>query len=68
MDLGHGALTRMVERAAAALPTRFRFADVVERCPLVVPTTVGTVLGRMAREGKVASEGKGRYATWRRLA
>lgn len=68
MDLDHGARTRMVERAVAALPAQFRIRDVVARCPLVLPATIRNVLGKMAREGRVESMGKGRNATWRRLA
>ena len=67
MDLDYGARSRMVERAVAALPTHFRLADVVARCPLVMPTSISSVLSKMAREEKLRSEGKGRYATWRRL-
>ncbi len=67
LDLDHGSRTRMVENAVASLPAQFRFADVVQRCPLVNDGTIRTILSRMARDGKIASEGKGRNATWRRL-
>ena len=68
MDLDHGARRRMVERAVAALPAQFRFADVAEKCPLVVPTTIRSVLSKLAREGRLVSEGRGRFATWRQLS
>lgn len=67
LDLNHGARTRMVERAVESLPTQFRAADVAARCPLVLPATIRTVLGKLSHEGKIISEGKGRYATWRRV-
>lgn len=67
MDLNHGSRTRVVERAVAGLPAQFRFADVVKRSPLVNEGTVRTILNRMAKEGKIVAEGRGRSATWRRL-
>lgn len=68
IDLIHGTRGGVVERAVAALPAQFRLSDVVERCPLIAQATTRGVLSRMGREGKVMSEGKGRYATWRRLS
>lgn len=67
LDLDHGSRTRMVELAVSALPSQFRFADVTKRCPLVNEGTVRTILNRLAKEGKIVSEGLGRNATWRRL-
>jgi Fic family protein len=67
MDLDHGARTRMVERAVAALAAEFRVSEVRERCPLVSPETIKTALAKMAKDGKVVCEGRGRFAKWRRL-
>ncbi len=67
IDLDHGARARMVERAVEALPSRFRLADVEARCPLVQRDTIRSALGRMQKDGKIMSEGRGRSASWRRL-
>jgi len=67
MDLDHGARSRMVERAVAALPVRFRLADVERRCPLVGRDTIRSALTKMRKEGRILSEGRGRAASWRRL-
>jgi Fic family protein len=68
IELDHGARTRMVERAVEALPVQFRLADVEKRCPLVGRDTVRSALTKLKRDGKIVSEGRGRAATWRRLA
>jgi len=66
-DLGHGGRARMVERAIDGLPTAFRTADVFERCPLVKRDTVRAVMQKLKTEGRIAPDGRGRAATWRKL-
>lgn len=67
VDLEHGSRTRMVARAVEALPVQFRLADVERRCPLVGRDTIRSALMKLKREGRIASEGRGRAASWRRL-
>ena len=66
-DLDHGARGRMVERAVEALPVQFRLADVEKHCPLVGRDTIRSALMKLKRDGKIASDGRGRSASWRRL-
>lgn len=67
IELDHGARSRMVEQAVAALPVAFRLADVEERCPLVGRDTIRSALMKLKRDGKIESVGRGRAASWRRL-
>jgi Fic family protein len=68
VDLDHGSGTRMVARAVESLPVEFRLADVEKRCPLIGRDTIRSALAKLKHEGKIVSEGRGRGASWRRLA
>ncbi|MEO5347745.1 MAG: Fic family protein [Magnetococcus sp. YQC-9] len=68
VDLGHGARTRMVERAVEALPVEFRLADVEKRCPIVGRDTIRSALTKLKNEGKIVSVGRGPAAGWRRIS
>ncbi|MGY6627232.1 MAG: Fic family protein [Oceanicaulis sp.] len=67
IELDYGARTRMVEQAVQSLPTEFRLADVEAKVPLVGRDTIRTALTKLRKEGRIISEGRGRYARWRRL-
>ncbi|MEI8396780.1 MAG: Fic family protein [Rhodospirillaceae bacterium] len=68
IELDHGARGRMVEQAVDSLPSHFRLADVEKRCPLVGRDTIRSALAKLKLDGKIVSEGRGRLASWRRLA
>jgi Fic family protein len=67
LNFGHGAKKTMVEEAVEALPATFRFADLVDRLPLLKETTIKGTLKKMREDGKIVSEGRGRSAYWRKV-
>lgn len=67
LNFSHGAKKVMVEEAVVAMPATFRFAELAARLPLLKDSTIKAALSKMRDSGKIASEGKGRSAFWRKV-
>jgi Fic family protein len=63
-----GAKRDLVMDSVRRLPARFRFADVEREWPGVSRQTIERALGQMREAGEIRLLGRGRDATWERVA
>jgi Fic family protein len=66
LNFARGAKKVMVEEAVASMPTTFRLADLTTKLPLLKDKTIRASLQALKKAGKIASEGKGSGAYWRK--
>ncbi|MBP9893604.1 MAG: hypothetical protein KBG84_16995, partial [Planctomycetes bacterium] len=68
LNFARGAKKIMVAEAVASMPNTFRHADIAAKIPLLKDKAIRAALQRLKADGKIASEGKGPAAYWRKVA
>ncbi len=67
IQTSRGVKTKMIERTVARQVGAFSISDIEQQCPGVSRDWLRLVLRRLRKEGKIAPQGRGRGAKWRRI-
>ena len=67
IQTSRGVKTKMIERTVARQVGAFSISDIEQQCPGVSRDWLRLVLRRLRKEGKIASQGRGRGAKWVRI-